>query len=527
MAKGKTKARKVATRDSKARPWLGVLENPWTLGWLLAAVVFALYWPSLGSDFVWDGRAVILTNSYVHGLRHLPDVLTLRVMHQDVIDNNRPVFLLTVMLEWALWGANPFGYHLTNLLLHALATVLLFAWLRKLLNGGPPWVPFFAALIFAVHPVNCEAVAEVSYRKDLIATAGLLAALNFAAIFQPVFTRRNFLLGAACVACLLVAVGTKENGVAGPFALGAYWLLFRRGEPRRGWIALVGVSLLAVTAFMIARFTLPPWPSVIFTQKPLRLGGSVASTLLIQPRIWAFYFRQIVWPLDLCGEYNAYSIRNFNLGLSLAALIAVLGGQIYIASKSRVACLGVALFWLSLLPVSNFIPIYRPMADRFLYMPMCGVALMLAALGGMPWLHARLMAAAACTAACVLAAVTFRQENVWRNSFTLWTDAAAKNPVSFTAANNLAETLLNRGDFAGAVDSADKAVRLTGAREANPFATAAVALDHLGKTANADAAYRKAAELDARYREPEKLVEALILTPEEAQQLEVIARRNL
>ena len=219
-------------RDFKARPWRRLAERPRALALLLVVVAFALYWPSLNADFVWDARSVILTNSYVHGLRNLPDVLTLRVMRLDVIDNNRPLFLVTAMLDWALWGTNPFGYHLTNNLLHALVVALLFAFARKLMAGAPPWAPFFAALLFAVHPLNCETVAEISYRKDLIVAACILGALNLAAIFQPVFSRRNVLLGGGCVVCLLLAAATKENAVAGPFALGAYWLLFRRDELR-------------------------------------------------------------------------------------------------------------------------------------------------------------------------------------------------------------------------------------------------------------------------------------------------------
>ena len=167
------------------------------------------------------------------------------------------------------------------------------------------------------------------------------------------------------------------------------------------------------------------------------------------------------------------------------------------------------------------------MADRFLYLPMCGVAMMLAALGDIPKLRTRATAVMGSAIACVLALLTFQQEHVWQDSFSLWKDTAAKNPYSFTAANNLAETQLNRGDFAGALDSARNAVRLSDSREANPFGTAAIALNNLGQTADADAAYRKAVELDPRYRQPEKLVEALVLTEEEARRLEAIARRNL
>jgi len=491
----------------------------------LAAVCICLYLPMLHADFVWDARGVILTNQYVHGLHNLPDVLTLQVMGRDVMDNNRPVFLLCAMLDYALWGTNPFGYHLTNILLHALVTVLLFTFARQL-AGGALWPAFFGALLFAVHPLNCEAVAEVTYRKDLIAASGILAALNLAAIFQPRLSSRNLLLAAACLVCLLLAVGAKENGVAGPAVLVSYWLLFRRHESLRGWGLLSAASVLVVTAFLIARFSMPPKESIIFTEAPARLGGSFLETLRIQPRLWAFYLRQVLVPMDLCADYGPYSVRNFGFGLSLAAVLAVVGVQAFFAAKSRVVCLGVVIFWLALLPVSNLVPIYRPMADRFLYLPLCGVALMLAALGVAARRQARLLAAAALAGAGLYAFTTFEREAVWQNDGALWRDTMKKNPFSDTAANNLAQALLAEGKPAEAAQAAEQAIRLSEAKFADPFALLAIALDQLGRTADADAAYKKAVALDARYRTPDLLVQALICEPREAQQLEILARRN-
>src|SRR5581483_746315 len=135
------------------------------LALLLALLSVALYLPTLRFDFVWDAQSVIRQNAFVHDLRHLGDVLTLRVMRMDVMDNNRPAFLLSAMLKWVLWGDRPGAFHFTNVLMHAAVVVLLFAFAQRLTGK---WPAFFAVLIFAVHPLNCEPVAEVSYRKDLM-----------------------------------------------------------------------------------------------------------------------------------------------------------------------------------------------------------------------------------------------------------------------------------------------------------------------------------------------------------------------
>src|SRR5215813_14264083 len=101
----------------------------------LVLVCLALYWPMLRADFVWDSRGLILGNEYIQNLHNLPDVLSLHVMRHDVIDNNRPAYLLSAMLDYALWGKNPFGFHLTNILLHTLTTVLLFIFVRNALSA--------------------------------------------------------------------------------------------------------------------------------------------------------------------------------------------------------------------------------------------------------------------------------------------------------------------------------------------------------------------------------------------------------
>lgn len=506
----------------------------WTPPWFdkaaaiaLAAAALLLYLPALGGDFVYDARLTVLGNDYVHHLGHLRDVVTLRVMHLDVMDNNRPVYLATVMLNWALWGANPLGHHLCNIVLHAVVVVLLFKYCRLLLPEASPWASFAPALLFAVHPINCESVAEVSYRNDLMVAVFLLAAMILATAYRPDFSRRSLLVGAACVACMFLAVGSKENGVAGPPLLVCYWLLFRRKEPRAGWIALCAAAGVVVAAFLIARFTLRPAVSVIFTEPPTRPGGTLAQLALIQPRIWAFYLRQIAWPEYLSPDYDGYSVRNFELWWSLLIVLGLLCAQVMVAAQNRAFAIGAALFWFALLPVSNIVPIYRAVADRFLYVPMAGLAIMLAAI---PWPRGdmrKCWLALAGIAACVLACATFEREKVWHESIALWTDGVTKNPPSLGSRNGLASALYDAGRIEESARVYERALRMPGAdKVADLFAGYAMALDALGRTQEADLAFRKAVKLDKRFAHPEELLKALIWEKYDVDRLQVIADRN-
>jgi protein O-mannosyl-transferase len=506
--------------------WESIRRSHFFAAILLAIATAGLYLPTLGAGFVWDGEATVVINEYVHNARHLFDVLTLRVMRMDVIDNNRPVHVASVILNWALWGANPAGHHFTSIVLHAFVTVLLFAFCRKLTRGASPWAAFLAALIFAVHPVNCEAVSEVSYSKDLVVAACVLGALNLTTVFRPEWTRRNVLLAAACVLLVFLAVGTKENGTVGAAVLGCYWLLFRRMEPRAGWLGLCGAAGLVVVLFLVARFTLPPKDSIIFASKPQYPGGSLAAALGIQPRIWVFYMRQIVWPQNLCADYGPYAVRNFGYGISLALLLAVAVAQVSAASVNRVFALGAAFFWLALLPVSNLVPIFRPMADRFLYLPMCGVAIMLASVSCGGTGLRRGAAAVAIVTAVAFSIITFQREKVWHDNIALWSDVAKKNPSIPESAVNLGSALFDAGRLEESLAEYQRAVKLNKGTDAETFAGMALPLDALGRAVEADEAFRKAVALNGRYAHPDLLVKGLMWNKKDAALLQVIVDRN-
>jgi hypothetical protein len=394
---------------------------------------------------------------------------------------------------------------------------------------------FAAALAFAVHPLNCEAVSEVSYREDLLVAASILLALFAATAFlrKPGF-RRNLLLALGCCLALLFGAGAKENGVAGPVVLAFYWLLWRRGEPRLPWAALLAAACLVVFGFLAARFALAPSHSVIFTSKPARIGGSLAGTLLIQVRIWAMEFSQVILPHDFCADYGVYSLRAFSVPISAAAVALVVAGQLFLALRDRLFALGSVLFWAGLLPVANIVPIYRPMADRFLYVPLLGGAMLLAqALFLARTLRPEPHTALYITIYTALllwigaaAIITFRREAVWQDSLALWQDTAAGNPFSDAAANNLGWALLEAGRDQQAAAAFLRAIRLTHAATPDPWAGLALASEAAGQPAAADAAYRRAVALDARYAHPGELVRALVTEPDVAGKLEVLAHRN-
>jgi len=497
---------------------------------ILAGITVAVFSTTLTADFVYDARLQVLTDPFLHDPRNWVDVLTFRVLGRDVLDFNRPVHLASLMLDAAVWGVNPFGYHLTSILLHAANVVLVWLVVRALLGGKAageqpphPLVPIVAALCFAVHPVVAEAVCEPTFREDLLAAAFTLGAVVLAARHVPA-RGRDVRRGLACAACCLLAVASKESGVAAPFVLAAWW-------DNGFWRLAIGGGLAAVVVFLAARFLLEPQPSRIFESRPEYPGGSLTEALKIEPRILALYAHLVACPVNCCADYGGASLRHLPLPPALVIVGTLAVALVWAGRRDRRIAFGTALLALPLVPVSNLVPIYRAAADRYLYLPLAGVAVIAACVVAAAWARGPRERRQAGLAAglgllALLAAGTVARQRVWSNSLDLWADTLARNPVSFNAAIGLAGALREAGRFSESEQAARRAVELCRGERGDAWATLALALDGQGRVADADAALATALARQPALADPDARVAALALERAEAEGLKAILARR-
>ncbi|MGI9176758.1 MAG: hypothetical protein ACR2IT_02755 [Pirellulales bacterium] len=511
---------------------------------ILAGLTLAVFSPTLSADFVYDARLQILADSFLHDPWNWPSVLSFRVLAMDVLDFNRPVHLASLMLDAAVWGKEPFGYHLTSILLHAVNVVLVWIVIRNVLGQEsiadvPPdadrqtqrgLAAFLAAGVFAVHPLVVEAVCEPTFREDLLAAAFTLGAVVLAS--RPAVVARNEVWRAAgCGAMCLLAVASKESGIAAPFVLAAYGWLIRGGRRGRFWTVAIGGGLACVVAFLAARFLLEPSPSRIFEARPDYPGGSFLKAMMIEPRILALYAQMILLPVNLSADYGLHSVRHLPLWVALALLGAIVVGAAIAARWDRRVVFGLALLLLPLVPVSNLVPIYRSAADRYLYMPLAGVACLVGCLLDSTWLAAnarRRQAVMIGALAGLLGLVTacVSRQAVWANQLALWEDTYGKNPVSFTAASGYAGALREAGRNEESIELAQRAIALTEGQRGDAWVALALALEAAGRAAEAEAMVAKAVEIDARLADPDARVAALAMEPEEAEGVKRIRART-
>jgi tetratricopeptide (TPR) repeat protein len=496
------------------------------LAGILALVTLLLYFPPRDAEFVYDSLIQIHSHGFIHDSTNWWPTITFQVMAWDVLDFNRPVHLASLMADSALWGRSVFGYRLTSAILHTSITVLLFAFLVGFVKSpekAPAYskrVAFAAALLFGIHPLLTEAVCEPSYREDLLAAFFCILALILAQNYHP-GKRGTLALLALCPLAALLGAGSKESAIAIPFVLVVYWAVCRRGEPSTPWLVMLTMCFLATGGFITARFLLETQDSRIFTESPDYPGGSFGSAMLLLPRILTLYLFNILWPVNLCADYGAHSLRHLSLPLSLLLLVALFSFSGWLAWKDRRAWIPLILIAISMAPVMNFIPMYRAAADRFLYLPLLGVAMIVSLLLDR-WLAGRgkyrfpLAVLVMLFVTLAYGTMNWQRQQVWKTNLALWEDTLTRNPRSYNAAAGLGTARMHAGMLQEAEAAYAHALQLTDGKSGDLWGAIAVLMARQGRTHDAMEALRLAVEYNPRIANPADMAETMHMTPDAA-----------
>ena len=416
---------------------------------LLALLACAPYLPTLQHDFLptWDDGVYVLQNHRIHHLNaaNLVDLFRLHPQRGRMPNAQyTPLVELSFMLEKRAFGLAPGVFHLTNVLLHGLNTLLVFFFLRRL-TGRPAWAGW-AAVFFAVHPLHVESVAWVAERKDMLSGFFYLLALVFHLRGRDGL---RFGAGAALIAGL-AAFLSKPLAVTLPAAC-LLCDFYRRGRvDRNGVRSLWPLWALAAVGIWIT-FHTHVSTDVAKSEDVLAFG----SNLLVAARGVALYVEKFVWPFGLSAFYpvpEPGQPLGYSYYAAFAALVAALGGLAWLGArgKGRLAVFGVLFFLVVLSPSSRIIPVGMRFlaADRFFYLPGIGLFLLLA--GGVDGLmRGRRLArwgglGLAVGLAALWGGATWRRTQVWSDDETLWRDALAQYPDSAYVLGGMAQAVAAR-----------------------------------------------------------------------------------
>lgn len=451
---------------------------------LVVAVAGLLYTSALAVPFQFDDFPGIFGNpSIVEG----GDLFALLGSG----DPPRPVLNLTYALNYRMGGASPTGYHLVNGALHAANSLLVYLLVHSLMRFGMPgearndrFIAFWAALLFAAHPAQTEAVTYIWGRSTLLYTFFYLAALVLFITFREsdgLGRRGRFGLYVGSVAMFAAALGTKATALSLPAVLLLFELCFGARGDIRAWrrrVARVHLPFLVLAGLRLLFHLIEP-AEVSLGSEGLFAGATLNwpagltaySNLLTQYRAFFRSIGILALPVDLNVD------RDFRLSSSLLepAVLASLIGlcalvvlAVFAYKRSRIVAF--SLLWLPLTMSLFFVvPLPDYLVERRLYPVSVGFCLLVAlgvwkgahAVAGPSGRRARAVSAVALTLLVGLGSIgTLRRNAVWKEEVTLWRDSVSKSPNKARPHANLAQAYFKRGSVAEGILEAQRAIDL-------------------------------------------------------------------
>lgn len=425
---------------------------------ILLAAVGAVYANSLDNAFLFDDVETIV-ELHIPGagpFDQLKALLTSGLAY-------RPVRSASYAMDYAISGLNPWGYHVTNTILHALSAVCVYLIAQTLFTS--PLAALLAALLFAVHPIQTESVTYLSGRRDVLSGLFVLAGVSTFLHYRRSGRTRDLAL--TILLCPL-AFFTKESGIVLPLLCLGYDVVSRiRPSGSDGRTA--GARVVRMAGFDAIRegrwFYLPAAALtaaltvyVLFfvrgTSQLAYHGGSLAMTALTMARVFLRYLTLLLFPLTLNADYsyNAFPVTTSWIDPWAWSAAAIWGGLAIgwwrLLLRRPLTAFGGLWFMMALLPVSQIVPHHDLMAEHFLYVPTAGFALLVAGLLE-PALN-RPRPSAAVAAACILALIVLSVRTVvrnadWKDELTLWRKTVQTAPESAKARNNLGAAYLRQG----------------------------------------------------------------------------------
>lgn len=394
---------------------------------LLLCAVAAVYLNSFRGAFQFDDFNVIVGNATVHSWG---------AFLADLPRGIRPLLKLTYTLNWTS-GLGLFGFHLFNVALHAGNALLLFLVARRIGGiSGSGFTALFAALLFAVHPVQTEAVTYISGRS-----VSLMAFLYLASVLAYLRGRdceSRLLLHVGSPILFLLAVLAKEVAVTLPFALA---LCEAARLERTGWKRALGAqavhwALLGGLAYFVLAH--PGYGRLLENCFDIR---TASENLLAQVHGVVYLISRLVMPHALNIDPDLPVVSGWTPLTGLAALFLglLLAAGTYGVKRGGLAGFGILWFFLHLVPTNSFIPRLDVANDRQLYLASWGLFLALAS--GADHLRERMegrwVPAVAALLVVLLAGFTVARNEAYRSEITLWEDTAGKSPQKARVHNNL------------------------------------------------------------------------------------------
>ncbi|RII25031.1 MAG: hypothetical protein CXR31_15385 [Geobacter sp.] len=401
--------------------------NPLCRLGLIILLVVAVYGNTLNHGFVWDDTDIIVHNTLLDNLGNIPQFFLSEDKVSAATGYYRPLTYISFALDRAIWGLNPLGFTITNLVLHILVALLFYAVIAALFTKER--LAFVAAMIFAVHPLAGETVNFHAGGRNTLLCA------SFALLSLLLYTKGKYVLAIVCFTC---AIFSKEFALLLPLVF-----LFHdyRLQQKKVRFSAYSPYFITIICYLALR-------SFAVQQANFLETIRFSKQLWLTPYLVVRYLLNMIYPFQLKVMYD----ESTTISICILCLLVVilLAGSVFMYRRDKELSFSAYWFLLFLLPVVNIIPLVSNslIADRYAYFSLMGFAL------GMATLICKADRRVATAVTIILctgyALADVRQNNVWKDDETLFTRMANDAPEMFIGYRNLGLYYYNRGDMAHA-----------------------------------------------------------------------------
>ncbi|OGX07386.1 MAG: hypothetical protein A2Z88_03885 [Omnitrophica WOR_2 bacterium GWA2_47_8] len=344
---------------------------------VLICLVFLAYAPVFQAPFkTMDDQLAIVHNEKVHDLSQWPDLF--KSSYFGIGDYYRPIVFLSYMLSYHFFGLNPLGYYLVSLILHAITAILVYRLVSVFFEKGS--ISFFAALLFAVHPIQWVAVSTLTGQNVLLYGSFYIA--SFLSFYHFLKSKKPALYAGSLILFVL-ALLSRETAFTLPFLLGSYIMLFRPSASRKKdaqWIT--GHAVILIVYFIFRKAS-----GFLFLLEQKRSLAEIALSFLTFLKSLLVGLGLIFWPVDLHFDRSTQVFSSFTQGQLIAtAVVFMLTAVLIIQNRKKIPKVTLFfIFWIimDLLPVSQLIapiriqPGYISTGDHMFYVSSVGILVLL------------------------------------------------------------------------------------------------------------------------------------------------------
>ncbi|MBU1061220.1 MAG: tetratricopeptide repeat protein, partial [Candidatus Omnitrophica bacterium] len=430
----------------------------------IALIVVIVFSGSLKNDFAWDDKFLIINNPYVKNWNNIPLIFSTQLYDGSGMASNfyRPLQLLSYAVDYSLWQLNPFGYHLTSLLLHVFNSIL--AYLIVLMLVSTPSTAFLTALLFAVAPAVSSITYYLPARSDLLMAFFVFLSVLFFIMYRKKGDGRLFIISIISYCFSLLC---KEMAIMLPLLLIIVeFFQMPRKKMQAGLFWPYGIITLIYVFFRAGVLNFAEGGNPL-----IDLGFPVTvplwARILTDFKILLLYMRILLVPFGLHIEWFVAPAKTI-FQIDVLSSIALCGTLVFIIRKIsagyRMVLFGAAWFFLSLLPVLNIYPISVFFGEGWLYVPSVGFFVAFSIIFQniiSPRLGKVLSRAVVVFFIIYCALVTISYGKTWKDSISIFKNVIKyekHSPFIYLTYNNLGIAYYDKAEFEKSIEYCKKSI---------------------------------------------------------------------